>query len=443
MNVCIVTFRHVSYNPRVVKEADSLSSKGHNVTVVTICNNSEQAVLDEGIMVKRSWRLLTVKSRCCGGVEKFRWFRFSVRQRLYAAYFSHLTLGCGVAERAQGREYPELRRLACSVKADIYIAHHAECLGAAYAAARQRNARFAFDAEDFHSGMFVASRVEAFPGELNLEKLLEQSGRQHKCAEQQRIEYLERKYLPLCGYITAASDGIAEAYTRTYNLRRPTTILNVFPLETLPVRKGESVNEPEGVIRHSPFSIHRLYWYSQVIGPGRGLEEAVEALALLQYPCELHLRGTSSEPFVTELTKFAVTLAVQDRLIIHPPCPPDDLIFEAAQYDIGLALENTVEMNRLICVTNKIFSYMNAGLAIIATDTIGQRGVMAGAPDVGLLCRMNDAESLAAAINQMLESPEMLAKCRLASRRAAEVQFNWGIESELLVCLVEKTGQHL
>ncbi len=449
MNVCIVTSKHVSYNPRVVKEADALSSAGHDVTVVTVCNNCAQAALDEGIMATRSWRLLTVNYRKQGFLETFRWLWFGIRQRLFSDYFTGITLGFGLAERGQGREYPELRRLACSLKADLYIAHHAECLGAAYAAARKHDARFAFDAEDFHSGMFAAPITEYVPAEFDLRKLLEESDHRPKGAEQRRIEYLERKYLPHCDHMTAASDGIGEAYSLKYDLPCPTTILNVFPLEKLPKHDKVAnqaqdsihhspftIHSLQGSIHHSPFTIHKLYWYSQVIGPGRGLEEAVQALALLVTPCELHLRGMPLPGFVEQLTALAVSLGVGERLIIHPPCPPDDLIAEAARYDVGLALENSVELNRLICVTNKIFTYMNAGLAIIATDTPGQRGIMAQAPDAGLSCRMNDVESLAMAVNRLLESPELLTSFRKESRRAAEERFNWRVESDTLVRLV-------
>lgn len=48
MNICIVTSKHISYNPRVVKEADALTKAGHTVIVVTVCNHREQALLDEG-----------------------------------------------------------------------------------------------------------------------------------------------------------------------------------------------------------------------------------------------------------------------------------------------------------------------------------------------------------------------------------------------------------
>ena len=435
MEICIVSSTHVSYNPRVLKEADALTVAGHTVTVVTVCNNREQAILDEGLMALRSWRLKTVNYRKLGVTERFRWLRLGLRQKLFQKLLSPITQRFGIAERAQAREFSELKRLACSVKADLYIAHHAEASGAAYVAANKHGARFAYDAEDFQSAIFNSTSLQVSAGTLKEEvnQLLTAVERVATCREQQRIEYLEQKYLPCCDYITAASDGIAEAYALKYNLPRPTTILNVFPLEPL----------PEDL---SPFTFHpsrpcRLYWYSQVIGPGRGLEDAVQALALLTLPSELHLRGTAQPAFVEALTALAATLGVRERLFVHPPCPPDDLITEAARYDIGLALETGKELNNLLAASNKIFTYMNAGLAIVATDTPGQRWIMAQVPDVGALCRMNDAESLAAAIGRLLETPEALRNAQNAARQAAESIFNWEQEQFKLLRVYELEGE--
>lgn len=46
MKVCIVTTRHISCNPRVLKEADTLDATGHEVTVVAVNNNILQRKLD-------------------------------------------------------------------------------------------------------------------------------------------------------------------------------------------------------------------------------------------------------------------------------------------------------------------------------------------------------------------------------------------------------------
>jgi len=425
---------HVSYNPRVVKEADALSAAGHEVTVVTVCNNRDQALLDKGVMAKRTWQLLTVNCRKQGLVERWRWLRFALRQRFHTILLESLTPRLGIAERALCREYPELHALARSVPADLYIAHHAGTLGAAWSASHRHGGRFAFDAEDFHSQMFNAPAMSILDGHGSVRQLLAASEDQPKNAEQRRIEYLERKYLRRCDYITAASDGIGEAYAIKYGLQRPTTILNVFPLEP---DSGRLVDLHDSLgAELSAVAPIRLYWYSQVIGPGRGLEEAVTALSLLRVPCELHLRGSAQADFVEKLLSLASRLGVLDRVRLHPPCPPDSLIEAASCNDIGLTLENGVELNRLLCVTNKLFTYMNAGLAIVATDTPGQRDIMNQAPEAGRLCRMNDAVSLADAITQLLEGPQDLRRAQWASRAAAEARFNWEMESKKLLELV-------
>ena len=79
---------------------------------------------------------------------------------------------------------------------------------------------------------------------------------------------------------------------------------------------------------------------------------------------------------------------------------------------------------------------MNAGLAIVATDTPAQQDVMAQAPDSGLLCRMNDALSLAEAINSLIATPSRLSSAKNAARHAALKKFNWEAEAKKLVASI-------
>src|SRR2546422_9615422 len=54
---------------------------------------------------------------------------------------------------------------------------------------------------------------------------------------------------------------------------------------------------------------------------------------------------------------------------------PDSLVRLAAEYDVGLALEVPISENRIICMndlcTNKVFTYLMAGLAV-AASTLGE-----------------------------------------------------------------------
>src|SRR6185437_308034 len=148
--ICIVTTRHISYNPRVLKEADTLHALGYRVTVVTINNHAGQSQFDDKLMQSRQWTLKTVNFRRTVPAEKRKWLRLSLKQRFFHL-LSRITLRFGIAERTAEKSFDDLAALAKSDRADFYIAHHAEALGAASFAARANDTRFGFDAEDFHT----------------------------------------------------------------------------------------------------------------------------------------------------------------------------------------------------------------------------------------------------------------------------------------------------
>ncbi|MCP4110863.1 MAG: glycosyltransferase family 4 protein, partial [Desulfobacteraceae bacterium] len=368
-----------------------------------------QRIEDEKLIKFRKWRLATVNYRRLGITETSRWLWTGLRKKIFEKILSPVTFHYGIAEHAQGREFSELSRLTCRYPADIYIAHHPEALGAAYWASKKHQAYFAFDAEDFHTG--------ELPENINPSRSA-------------RIEYLERKYLPYCDYITAGSEGIADTLAQKYPIRHPEVILNVFPLENLP-RHNSMLKDRKG---DSP----SLYWYSQVIGPGRGLEEAVLAAGKLKKPCQMHLRGMLLDGFDERLKELASKSDSPVRLYFHPLAPPEQLIQLAAEHDIGLALEIDDRLNRLLCVTNKLFVYMLARLSIVATDTPGQKSIMDQVPEAGIMCRIADVKSLANAIEKLISDPVKLTNARNASRQAAENRFNWDIEKKKLIRIAER-----
>lgn len=401
--ICIVTTRHISYNPRVLKEADAFFSRGYAVSVVTVNNHSDQYRFDCELMKTRRWTLHTVNFRKDAPSEKRGWIVLSLSQKFFL-FLSRLIFRFGIAERAAQKGFSALARLAVAQKADFYIAHHAEALGAAWMGARAAGAGFGFDAEDFHTGMSESAQP---------------------AKNEAIISFLEKKYLPRCTHFTAASKGIGEAYAKKYGVRSHTTVLNVFPREAIRV---------SGV--HIPV---RFYWYSQVIGPNRSLETLLEAAAKIQNPFELHLRGSfHSNEYQAKMESLVEQYSLGGKVFFHPPILAERIIADAAQYDVGLALESAVSENRNICVTNKIFSYLMSGLAIVGTDTDGQKDIFSNFPAAVRMCRMNDAESLAAAMQLLLQQPAELLAAKQAARQAAENCFNWEMEAEKLLHYFER-----
>jgi glycosyltransferase involved in cell wall biosynthesis len=119
--------------------------------------------------------------------------------------------------------------------------------------------------------------------------------------------------------------------------------------------------------------------------------------------------------------------------------PPDALPAVIAAHDIGLALEDPAIRNRDLTITNKILQYLTAGLVVVATDTAGQREVLARAADAGVIfSSATNATARAALLDELVRDRAGLRRRQFAARRLAEDHYCWEHEAARLIALVEK-----
>jgi glycosyltransferase involved in cell wall biosynthesis len=98
------------------------------------------------------------------------------------------------------------------------------------------------------------------------------------------------------------------------------------------------------------------------------------------------------------------------------------------QYDVGLALERPDHQNYSRTVTNKVFSYLLAGLAVAATDTPGQREVLDQVPTAGFLYPAGNSTVLAEKLGNWINNPALLFTAKQAAWDAARSKFCWDVE---------------
>ena len=409
--ICIVTSEAVCYNPRVVKEADALSAAGFHVRVVSCEKAAWTAAWDRRLVRGRPWSFTSLRFYPSGIAPRYRRLSTGLCQRVFRVLASRVTFAGGVAERAFCRAYSELAALAAAKPASLYIAHNPEALAPAFKAAVSHGSALAFDSEDLHSGEAPDDAPQEVAGDL--------------------LEYLERRYLPACRYVTAPSEAIADALYSRYKIPRPTAIHNVFPWsDRLSI---------DGQVKDRRGPELSLYWYSQVVGLDRGLQDCIRAAGEVTRPVQIHVRGELSRQAEIELRRLAIASSVGERLFFHPVVQPDELLSRAAEHDVGLALEQAGSENRRRTVTNKLFLYFLAGLAVAATDTVGQSAVMATCPDGGFVYQPGDHHALSRWLQQLLDQPALLEERKRAALRAAEERWNWEQESRTLVDLVQRT----
>jgi glycosyltransferase involved in cell wall biosynthesis len=241
---------------------------------------------------------------------------------------------------------------------------------------------------------------------------------------------IEKKLVPELDYVTAASPGVAEAVVKRHGITPPVVVLNTFPLAERPSKKD---------FEHRPGPL-RLYWVSQTVGRDRGLRDAIKALSMLpRGSAELHLRGQCNDAGRVYLQgMIAVAGMAESAVVLHEPAAPHRMVSLAADYDVGLALETPVSVNRIICMrdlcTNKIFTYLLGGLALAATSEHDSREVFDGA---GFVYPHGQPEELAAGLRRWLENPAALRAAKEKAWRLGETQFNWDLEKVKLVTVVK------
>jgi glycosyltransferase involved in cell wall biosynthesis len=398
--ILILIGGHLCTAPRPQKEAEALAMAGHEVMVAGVWFEPQLVARDQSLCRANSWQFQPVLDfRGITFGQRILRLKVRLRARLARELFRRFRrysvelLGYGAMEMLQ---------FAQKFRADLTIVHSEAGLWVGQQLQRQ-GYRVGVDFEDWFSADLLPVAQVNRP--IAWIKSLEASLIQHS------------------KYCLTTSQVMAETMAKAYQSPLPTTIYNVFPMIDESTRATSSDR-----LNHQAPSLH---WFSQTIGPGRGLEILFAALAEVEEIGQLHLRGHCSEVCHAWLMA-QIPANWSDRVFIHETVPNEELALRIAEHDIGLALETITIPSRNLTVTNKVFQYLQAGLAVIATDTAGQREVLRSHPLASQLIASNDPRSLAQAINYWIQSPQRLTIAKQAAQKAAQA-ITWEEQSLRLV----------
>jgi len=392
---------NLASNPRLLKEADALHSAGYDVTTV-VCDFSDSVqAFDDELVASAPWRVVRVARQ--------RGLNLRSAASAWIARSMGASVPLGLACRAAGgAPIGAMTRAVRTIEADLYIAHYVAALPVAADAARRHGAMLGFDAEDFHSGEGTGGAGDDFRMKM--------------------VAAVEQATLPGCRYSTAASPLIGRAYARRYGIA-PATILNVFPLAMAP---------PQPMPRESSLGGLKAYWFSQTIGLDRGLQAFIQAMARARCRVTLDLRGSNRWGHGDMLMKLAGELGIADRLRLLPLASPGDMVRLAADYDLGLSLETDVSESRQYCLTNKIFTYLLAGIPTMLSDTTAQRALAVDLGRAAAVVSLAEPAAMAAALDLLCGTEGALEEARATSWRLGRERYNWEVEQRFLLAAVGK-----
>lgn len=346
--ISILTGQHLVSNPRVWKEANALSSLGHQVTVFTtfysqINFEADICLLNKTIQYQSSCNLIPSFFRIpliiyTKGLKKFAnlMFRLFKITSIYQEVFLPKT------------QLSSIKRS----KSDLFICHQETGLLLGVELIKM-GFNVSFDFEDWYS--------EDYQNVNRPVSLLK------------NVEAYALKYGK---YVTCPSMSMSSAIIKAYNTNLDVKVIyNSFPLKQLSNKSEEKI-------------LNSLVWFSQTIGPNRGIEEFLLASQKLFTPINIHFIGKCSTEFKNKM--FGLLQGSPHTLVIHPLLQHDELIVFLQKFEIGLALETNCSQSRVHTITNKIITYLQLNLNVIASDTIGQLELQADFKESITYVSLND-----------------------------------------------------
>lgn len=394
---------HLATAPRPQKEATVAKKAGFDVEVRGVWWSESLAAEDLELAAE-----IGINFRPVVDLRTFGYKSLSLRLRQRIARELYCRVGIATA-RSFGVGAPEMLREALRLRADLTMVHSEAGLWVGGQLLR-RGYHVGVDFEDwFSEDMPKADRV----------------GRPVAA-----IKQLERTLLRKADPTFATTRAMATALAEDAGgVKTPVTIPNAFP--SLGDRRPDSSWCDERNRQAVSF-----YWFSQTIGPNRGLEVLARALPSLKDDWELHLRGNLEAHGDWFLHEFDE--ATRDRIYLHPSVSNAALPWHTGCHDIGLALEIPHCPSRDLTATNKIFEYLRCGLGVIATSTRGQLEVMAQCPSAGWIVPPEDEEALAKAMQHCINDPDGVRNAKIAAKNASEVVWNWERYSSKMADVLEK-----
>lgn len=404
VKILILIGGHLCTAPRPQKEAETLANADYDVIVGGIWFDPELVERDRLLISQQKYKfepIIDIQPN-----HKFinYWIRIQTKiaKEVFRKFKFFLPELLGYGTR-------KILKYAQSVQADLTIVHSESGLWIGQQLLSQ-GFKVGVDFEDWFS--------EDLLPEMHIDRPIDM------------LRNLERELIHKCKYCLTTSHALAKSLAKTYQAPQPTAIYNVFPWAERLLIDGK-------ISDRQNLDLLSIHWFSQTIGQGRGLEVLFQSLPYIHQPIEIHLRGNYPESSRRWLEP-QIPDEWRDRLFIHPTVSNSELLSRIAEHDIGLALETNVIPSRNLSITNKLFQYLQAGLAVIATNTEGQSEILSQYPEVGQLIPSNDPIALASAINNLVNNYPKLLLSKQAALRTAQSQLNWESQENTILRTLER-----
>jgi glycosyltransferase involved in cell wall biosynthesis len=246
----------------------------------------------------------------------------------------------------------------------------------------------------------------------------------------QRLHALATRFLvsvlPRCTGIITVSAPIAQEICRRYRTPEVSLVRNVPAYQVVP--RSNKLRHRLGANQDVSIAL-----YQGGVQPNRGLDRLIRAAPFLGPNILIVLLGSTPGETQHQLSALIASEGVADRVKLLPAVPYEELLEWTASADIGLIIYSPDHSpNVRMCLPNKLFEYLMAGLPVLASELDAVVDVI-NSYGVGQVASSLAPADVGAAITAMLADPVALAEMRHHALDAARQEFCWEKEKQRLL----------
>jgi glycosyltransferase involved in cell wall biosynthesis len=247
----------------------------------------------------------------------------------------------------------------------------------------------------------------------------------HRPKIQSIWKLIERLIFPKLSYVITVNKSIAAIFEAQY--RVPVSVIRNVPrfqphIEAFD-RKSLGLSETDLVVivQGSGLNIER------------GIEESIIALKEVAHIQLLIVGDGDVLPKAKALVEEA---QLHDKVRFIGRVPYLELLRYTALADIGLALDKPLSKNYELALPNKVFDYLQAQTAILASPLIEIQGIIQQYK-CGVVIEEVSPACIAKALKRLQAEPEKLLEMKQNARKAALTE-NWEHEQQVLEALMKQ-----
>lgn len=405
----MLLFKDIHYDARVKREAAALAQAGHEVIIACLEEFAEPPPrVAEGVTL---WRYSITTKRLKRKVSPHQGASpghssepgHSRSKRAFSQLimrlvrFPALKLAKDVA--ASVEFYRSIAQDLQRYRVDVIHCHDLNTLPAGVRLARRFQTKLVYDSHELFNEMAGKSWLE------------------------KRIGYiLERLLMPHIDHLIVVNSHVHRLFTKRYG-PYPTTVV-----QNVPEAPDWNQAPPQEVLNlRQHFGLapdDLLLLYQGGLNPERGLEECIQAVAMLPKTFKLVLIGDGRlKGYLEELVNH---LQLEDRVFFFGQVPSEQLLWYTCQADVGLVVYKNTSLNNYYSTPNKIFEYLLAGIPTVASDHPGKRLVAEEGTGV---CVEETPEGIKDGILDVVAQMEMYRE-RCREKRS---QYSWQEERKKLI----------